>query len=87
MQKVKDLTCKDLVIQNMSAPTNITELQVFLSLVNYYQVYIINIHDFCASLNELMKKREKKLELNLKMSGIFSKNKRCTDVRTIPYTF
>ena len=46
-------------IKDMPAPDNVTTLQSFLGLVNYYQSFIKNLHDFCAPLNELLKKDKK----------------------------
>lgn len=43
-------------IKDMPAPTNISELQSFLGLANYYQVFIKNMHDLRAPLNKLLKK-------------------------------
>ena len=38
-------------IQNMSAPTNIGELQAFLGLAKIFQVYTNDMHDLCAQVN------------------------------------
>ena len=46
-------------IQNTPAPTNIAELQAFLGLANYDHVYINNIHDLHALLNEQLKKEKR----------------------------
>lgn len=43
-------------IKNMPAPKNVNELQSFLGLANYYQVFINNMHELRAPLNELLKK-------------------------------
>ena len=44
-------------IKDIPAPDNVTTLQSFLGLANYYQSFIKNLHDLCAPLNELLKKR------------------------------
>ena len=44
-------------LKDMPAPENISALQSFLGLVNYYQVFIPNKHNLRAPLNELLKKR------------------------------
>ena len=46
-------------IKNMPAPTNVSTLQAFLGLANYYGNFIPNIHILRASLNRLLKKRFK----------------------------
>ena len=38
---------------------NVTILQRFLGLANYYQSFIKNLHNLCAPLNELLKKDKK----------------------------
>ena len=43
-------------------------------MANYYQVYINNIYDFHALLNELLKKAEK-MELNWKCQEVFRRIK------------
>lgn len=43
-------------IKNMPIPKNITTLQAFLGLANYYGIYIKNMHDLRAPLNNLLKK-------------------------------
>ena len=43
-------------IKNMPVPGNITELQSFLGLANYYQSFIPNMHNLRAPLNALLKK-------------------------------
>ena len=47
-------------IKDMPAPDNITTLQSFLGLANYYQSFMKNLHDFYAPINELLKKDFKK---------------------------
>ena len=46
-------------IKDMPAPKNITSLQSFLGLANYYNVFVPNIHKLRAPLNELLKKDQK----------------------------
>ena len=43
-------------IKDMPAPNNIATLQSFLGLTNYYQIFIPNMYDLRAPLNELLKK-------------------------------
>ena len=43
-------------IKDMLAPDNIQALQSFLGLANFYQVFIKNMHNLRAPLNELLKK-------------------------------
>ena len=43
-------------IENMPAPTNVSSLQSFLGLANYYSNYIPNMHTRRAPLNKLLKK-------------------------------
>ena len=43
-------------IKDMLAPDNVTTLQSFLGLANYYQSFLKNLHDRCAPLNKLLKK-------------------------------
>ena len=43
-------------LKNMPSPTNVSTLQAFLGLVNYYSVYVPNIHKWKAPLNNLLKK-------------------------------
>ena len=47
-------------IKDMPAPDNVTKLQNFLGLANYYESFIKKFHDLRAPLNELLKniKRE-----------------------------
>ena len=44
--------------KDMSAPDNIASLQIFLGLANYNQIFIQNMQDLCAPLNELLKKEK-----------------------------
>ena len=59
----KDERCPDLeratAIKEKPAPDNVTILQSFLGLANYYQSSIKNMHDLRAPLNELLKKHKK----------------------------
>ena len=41
-------------IKNMPAPTNVSSLQSFLGLANYYSNYIPNMHTLRAPLNKLL---------------------------------
>ena len=43
-------------IKNMPIPKNVTTLQAFLGLANYYGIYIPKMHDLRAPLNYLLKK-------------------------------
>ena len=50
-------------IKNMPVPTNVSTLQVFLGLANYYGDFIPNMNVLRASLNKSLKKRfQMKLE-------------------------
>ena len=40
-------------IKDMPAPDNVTTLQSFLGLANYYQSFIKNLHDLPAPLNDI----------------------------------
>ena len=46
------------MIKDMPAPDNITSLQSFCGLANYYQVFTQKMHDLHALLNELLKKNK-----------------------------
>ena len=46
-------------IKGMPSPSNIANLQAFLGLANYYGIYIKNMHDLRAPLNNLLKKGAK----------------------------
>ena len=46
-------------IKNMPIPDNVTKLQSFLSLANYYNLYIPNKHELRAPLNKLLSKNKK----------------------------
>ena len=46
-------------IKDMPAPDNVTVLQSFLGLANYYQSFIKNLPDLHTPLNELLKKNKK----------------------------
>ena len=54
---VEDQILNELLQLDIPAPDNITSLQSFLGLANYYQMFISNVHDLRApTLNELLKK-------------------------------
>lgn len=42
-------------IKNMPPPRNMTTLQTFLGLTNYYEIYVHNIHNLRSLLNDLRK--------------------------------
>ena len=44
-------------IKDIPAPDNIASLPSFLGRANYYQIFISNMHDLRAPLNELFKKK------------------------------
>ena len=46
-------------IKDMPASDNVTTLQSFIGLANYYQSFIKILHDLRAPLNELLKKDKK----------------------------
>ena len=58
MNKIKFLE-RATVIKDMPAPDNVTTLQSFLGVANYYQSFIKNLNDLRAPLNELLKKDKK----------------------------
>ena len=41
-------------IEKMPAPDSVPKLQSFLGLVQYYAIYIPNVHNLRAPLNELL---------------------------------
>lgn len=45
-----------IAIKDMPAPENVTVLQSFLGLANYYQAFIPNMHNLRALLNDLLRK-------------------------------
>ena len=45
---------RDTAIKDMPAPDNVTTLQSFLGLVNYYQSFIKNMHDLRAPLGQML---------------------------------
>ena len=49
---------RSLAIKDMPEPHNVTTLQSFLGLANYYQSFIPNMHSLRAPLNELLKKEK-----------------------------
>ena len=70
--------------KNMQAPDNIASLQSFVGLANYYQIFISNMDDLCATPQWIVKKRPA-LGLDSRMPGGIWKNKEKTDVRPISY--
>ena len=44
-------------IKNMPIPTNVSTLQAFLGLANFYEYFIPNMHILRAPLNRLLKKK------------------------------
>ena len=59
-------------IKNMSAPENVTSLQSFLGLANYYQAFIPSMHNLRAPLNKLLRK-DKAWEWTPKCQKAFDK--------------
>ena len=47
------------VIKNIPPLSNVTNLQAFLDLANYYCIYIPKMYDLRAPLNDLLKKSAK----------------------------
>ena len=48
-----------MTIKNIPAPENIASLQSFLGLVNYYNVFVPNMHKLRSALKELLRKNQK----------------------------
>lgn len=48
------------VIEDMPTAKNVIILQAFFGLVNYYQIYILNIHNVRTELNDLLEKNTKR---------------------------
>ena len=63
-------------IKNMPIPDNVTKLQSFLSLANYYNLYIPNMHELRAPLNKLLSKN-KKWCWTKECDNAFNKIKKC----------
>lgn len=63
-------------IEKMPAPDSVTKLKSFLGLVQYYAIYIPNIHNLRAPLNELLKKGVK-WNWNKECESAFQNIKRC----------
>ena len=57
MQRAEHLTQK--AIKSMPVSNNVTKLQAFLCLANYYGIYIPNKQNLRAPFNNLLKKRIK----------------------------
>ena len=74
-------------IKNMPSPRDVTELQSFLGLANFYQVFIKNMHELRAPLNDLLKK-DKKWKWTTECKAAFEKIKTTLTVteRTPPPT-
>ena len=58
----------------MPSPRNVNELQSFLGLANFYQVFIKNMHELRAPLNDLLKK-DKRWKLTTECQAAFEKIK------------
>ena len=63
-------------IKNMPIPDNVTKLQSFLGLANYYNLYIPNMHELRAPLNKLLSKN-KKWCWTKECNNTFNKMKKC----------
>ena len=63
-------------IKNMPIPDNITKLQSFLSLANYYSLYILHMHELGEPLNKLLSKN-KKWCWTKECDNAFNKIKKC----------
>ena len=44
-------------IKSMLAPENVCSLQSFLGVINYYNIFMPDMHNLCAPQNERLKKR------------------------------
>ena len=60
----------------MPIPDNLTKLQSFLGLANYYNLYIPNMHELRAPLNKLLSKN-KKWCWTKECDNAFNKIKKC----------
>ena len=58
----------------MPSSRNVTELQSFLGLANFYQVFIKNMYELRAPLNDLLKK-DKKWKWTTEYQAAFEKIK------------
>ena len=63
-------------IKNMPILDNVTKLQSFLGLANYYNLYIPNMHELRASLNKLLSKNKKWCGTK-ESDNAFNKIKKC----------
>ena len=63
-------------IKNMPILDNVTKLQSFLGLANYYNLYIPNIHELRAPLNKLLSKN-KNWCWTKECDNAFNKIKKC----------
>ena len=71
-------------IKDMPAPENVSSLQSFLGLVNFYQVFIPNMHSLRALFNEILKKIQG-LGVDTLMLGSIRQNKRSLDVGLVSH--
>ena len=62
-------------IKNMPAPINVSTLQAFLGLANYYDNFIPNMHILRAPLNKLLKK-DSKLNWTTEYQGAFEETEK-----------
>ena len=64
----------------------ISQQYSFLGLPNYYQIFISNKHDLRAPLNELLKKKKKKLRVWTTECQCIRKNKENSNVGLVSDT-
>ena len=67
----------------MPVPGDITELQSFLGLANYYQSFIPSLHNLRALLNALLKK-DSTWKWDTGTPGGIQQNQEYIDVRSVP---
>ena len=70
-------------IKDMPAPENVSSLQSFFGLANYYHVFTPNMHNLRDLLNELLK--DKDWEWMPECKEAFVKNKRSLDVGLVSH--
>ena len=63
-------------IKNMPILDNVTKLQSFLGLANYYNLYIPNMHELRVPLNKLLSKNKKWCRMK-ECDNAFNKIKKC----------